>query len=108
MSDAGGAWRLADLLLRRAVIDATVVANQLGIETGQGPARTRGHRFRALTGLEDLAGEVQPGPRLAPLVDAGVLTEFTGVERNRLWQAREVLFGNDGTCAVEIFELKAM
>ncbi|MDQ6873852.1 MAG: Fic family protein [Actinomycetota bacterium] len=67
----GAAWRLADLLLRQPVIDATVVANDLGIETGNA------------------------GRAIAPLVDAKVLTEFTGFKRNRMWQSREVLTALD-------------
>lgn len=61
------AWRLADLLLRQPVLDAPTVARELGL-----PA----------------ANALRP---IAPLVEAGVLTEFTGFRRNRLWQAREVL-----------------
>ena len=32
---------------------------------------------------------------IAPLVEAGVLREFTGFKRNRLWQATEVLTALD-------------
>jgi Fic family protein len=60
------AWRVADLLLRQPVIGATVVAGALGIE----PRNVQ----RAIT----------------PLTEAGVLTEFTGFRRNRMWQSREV------------------
>jgi Fic family protein len=65
------AWRLADLLLRQPVVDAATVATELGIAP---PNAQRA---------------------IAPLVDAGVLTEFTGFARNRLWQAREVLSALD-------------
>lgn len=61
------AWRVADLLLRQPVIDAAAVAGELGIE----PRNAQ----RAI----------------APLAEAGVLTEFTGFKRNRMWQSREVL-----------------
>lgn len=60
-------WRLADLLLRQPVVDAATVAAELGIE----PRNAQ----RAIV----------------PLVDAGVLDEFTGFRRNRMWQSREVL-----------------
>lgn len=60
-------WRLADLLLRQPMVDATTVAAELGIEA------RNAHRA------------------IAPLVDAGVLQEFTGFRRNRMWQSREVL-----------------
>jgi Fic family protein len=60
-------WRLADLLLRQPVVDAATVATELGIEP------RNAHRA------------------IAPLVDAGVLDEFTGFRRNRMWQSREVL-----------------
>ncbi|GHE13141.1 Fic family protein [Klenkia taihuensis] len=73
-SDAA-AWRLADLLVRQPVVDAGVVARELGI-----PA--------------------QNVPRaLAPLETAGVVTEFTGRRRNRMWQAREVLDALDAFAA---------
>lgn len=65
------AWRLADLLVRQPVIDAAAVAKALGIE----PRNAQ----RAI----------------APLAEAGVLTEFTGFKRNRMWQAREVLTALD-------------
>ena len=69
------AWRVADLLLRQPVIDAAAVARELGIEARNAP--------RAI----------------APLVEAGVLTEFTGFKRNRMWQAREVLTALDDFAA---------
>jgi Fic family protein len=65
------AWRLADLLLRQPVVDAGTVASELGIAA---PNAQRA---------------------IAPLVDAGVLTEFTGLARNRMWQATEVLTALD-------------
>ncbi|WP_278261485.1 Fic family protein [Nocardia sp. AG03] len=60
-------WRLLDVALRQPVFDATTAATALGI--------TDSNAVRAIN----------------PLVESGVLTEFTGMRRNRLWQAREVL-----------------
>ena len=65
------AWRLADLLLQQPVVDATAVAKALGISPDNA---------------------MRP---IAPLVEAGVLTEFTGFARNRMWQSREVLSALD-------------
>ena len=64
-------WRLADLLIRQPVVDAARIASELAI------APQNAHRA------------------IAPLVDAGVLTEFTGFARNRLWQSSEVLASLD-------------
>lgn len=61
------AWRLADLLLQQPVVDTATVVRELRVTSNNAP--------RAI----------------APLVDAGVLVEFTGFKRNRLWQAAEVL-----------------
>lgn len=61
------AWRLADLLLRQPVVDAATVTAELQI------AQQNAQRV------------------IAPLAEAGILTEFTGFARNRMWQAREVL-----------------
>jgi hypothetical protein len=36
---------------------------------------------------------------IGPLVDAGILTEFTGLARNRMWQSREVLAALDAFAA---------
>lgn len=60
-------WSVADLLLRQPVVDAGVVARELNIA----PQNVQ----RALT----------------PLIEAGVLREFTGFRRNRMWECREVL-----------------
>jgi Fic family protein len=65
------AWRLADMLLSQPVVDATTVASALSLA----------------------AGNVQRS--ITPLVDAGILTEFTGFKRNRMWQAGEVLSALD-------------
>ncbi|MGE4424915.1 MAG: Fic family protein [Solirubrobacteraceae bacterium] len=61
------AWRLADLLVRQPVVDATFVQRELGA--------TSANAQRALR-------------RLA---EAGVITEITGRRRDRLWQAPTVL-----------------
>jgi Fic family protein len=60
-------WRVADFLLRQPVIDAVTVATELRISPHNVP--------RAI----------------APLIEGGVLVEFTGFRRNRMWQSREVL-----------------
>jgi Fic family protein len=60
-------WRVADLLLRRPVVTAAVIADELGIA----PQNT--HRS------------------VQRLVAAGVVVEFTGKQRNRMWRAPEVL-----------------
>ena len=54
------AWRVADLLVRQPVVNATLVARELDIA----PSNV----YRVLT----------------PLVDAAVLVEFTDKKRNRL------------------------
>jgi Fic family protein len=69
------AWRLADLLLRQPVVDAALVAREIGISSDNA---------------------MRP---IAPLVAAGVLTEFTGFTRNRMWQSREVLSALDDFAA---------
>ncbi|WP_207798435.1 Fic family protein [Klenkia marina] len=73
-SDAA-AWRLADLLVRQPVVDAGVVVRELGVP----PQNV----LRAI----------------APLEHAGVVTEFTGRRRNRMWQAGEVLDALDAFAA---------
>ncbi|GAB4079979.1 Fic family protein [Modestobacter muralis] len=65
------AWRVADLLLRQPVLDAATIAREVGV--------TPGNALRALE----------------PLLAAGVVTEFTGRARHRLWQAAEVLTAVD-------------
>ena len=69
------AWRLVDVLLRQPVADTTTVARELGV--------TPQNALRAIT----------------PLVNAGVLEEFTGFARNRMWQSREVLDALDDFAA---------
>lgn len=69
------AWQLADLLIRQPVIDADTVRRELGA--------TSANAHRAIR----------------QLVDAGVITEFTGRQRNRLWQAGDVLTALDDFAA---------
>ncbi|CUU57150.1 Fic family protein [Parafrankia irregularis] len=69
------AWQLADLLLRQPVVDAQAVAAELGV--------TRQNAQRVI----------------APLAEAGIITEFTGFTRNRMWQASEVLSALDSFAA---------
>jgi hypothetical protein len=69
------AWRLADVLIRQPVVDAATVAAELDTTTK--------NVLRAVD----------------PLVEAGVLTEFTGFARNRMWQSPEVLAALDGFAA---------
>ena len=72
------AQRLLDVVLRQPVVDTKTVAGELGIL----PANA--------------------GRAIAPLVEAGVLVEFTGFRRNRMWQAVEV------TAALDDFAARAM
>ena len=65
------AWRLADLVLRQPVVDTATIVREVGVTANNAP--------RAVS----------------PLVEAGVLREFTGFKRNRLWQATEVLTALD-------------
>jgi hypothetical protein len=60
-----------DLLLRQPVIDATVVQDQL--------EATSANAHRAIRQLQE----------------AGIITEFSGRKRRRLWQAAEVLSALD-------------
>jgi len=69
------AWRLADLLLRQPVVDAATAATELQMTTQ--------NVLRAIT----------------PLVNMGVLSEFTGLTRNRMWQASQVLSALDDFAA---------
>lgn len=63
----GAAWRVADLVLRQPVLDGAHVAQALSIP----PNSARG--------------------ALDHLTEAGILTEFTGFRRNRMWQSRQIL-----------------
>jgi Fic family protein len=69
------AWRLADLLLWQPVIDAAIVQSELDA--------TSANAHRAIR----------------QLTDAGVISEFSGRRRSRLWQAREVLTALDDFAA---------
>ena len=69
------AWRLADVLLRQPVIDTPTVARELGVAP-QNAVRA-----------------------VAPLAEVGILEEFTGFARNRMWQCGEVLDALDGFAA---------
>jgi Fic family protein len=70
-----GALRLADVLVRQPVVDAATVATELGV-TAQNAQRA-----------------------IAPLAEAGILVEFTGFARNRMWHSREVLDALDDFAA---------
>lgn len=65
------AWKLADLLIRQPVVHAAAVAAELGTTT-QNAQRA-----------------------IAPLAEAKIITEFTGMARNRIWQSNEVLAALD-------------
>lgn len=60
-------WKVVDVLLRHPVVNAALLAAELGIA----PQNT----YRLL----------------GPLIDAGVLVEVTDQKRNRLWRAPDVL-----------------
>lgn len=64
-------WKVADLLTRRPVVNAALVAQELGIES------TNAHRY------------------LNPLTEAGILVETTNGPRNRVWRSPEVLAAID-------------
>ncbi|WP_319454540.1 MULTISPECIES: Fic family protein [unclassified Mycobacterium] len=64
-------WRVADQLIRRPVVNAALLAQELGIES------TNAHRY------------------LNPLTEAGILVETTSGPRNRVWRSPEVLAALD-------------
>ena len=68
-------WRLADLLLRRPVVNARVAAEELGLDVGNV------HRY------------------IKPLLDARILAESLDVKRNQVWRAAEVLAALDAFAA---------
>jgi Fic family protein len=68
-------WKVADLLIRHPVINAQLVTDELKI------APTNVYRY------------------IDPLVQAGVLIEFTNRGRNRAWRAPEVLSALDAFAA---------
>jgi Fic family protein len=67
--------RVADLLLRRPVINAQLLQRELGISTGNA------RRY------------------VDPLTEAGIIAEFTDRTRNRAWRAPEVLGALDAFAA---------
>ncbi|WP_420715913.1 Fic family protein [Mycobacterium sp. 663a-19] len=64
-------WKVADLLTRRPVVNAVLLAQELGIESANA------HRY------------------LNPLAEAGILVETTSGPRNRVWRSPEVLAALD-------------
>jgi len=64
-------WKVADLLTRRPVINAALLAQELGIES------TNAHRY------------------LNPLAEAGILIGTSSGPRNRVWRSPEVLAALD-------------
>jgi Fic family protein len=69
------AWRVADLLVRHPVVNAALVASETGVLLP--------NVYRALR----------------PLVDAGVVVEFSDQKRNQLWRAPDVLDALDDFAA---------
>lgn len=68
-------WRVCDLLLRRPVVNATLVSEDLGIAVGNV------HRY------------------IEPLLAAGILLESRDVKRNQVWRAPQVLAALDAFAA---------
>ena len=68
-------WQVADLLVQHPVVNAKLVAEQLGIATANV------YRY------------------LEPLERAGVLTEFNDMRRNRAWRSKEILGALDAFAA---------
>jgi len=64
-------WKVAALLTRRPVVNAALLAQELGIDS------TNAHRY------------------LNPLAEAGILIETTSGPRNRVWRSPEVLAALD-------------
>jgi Fic family protein len=64
-------WKVADLLTRRPVVNAALLAQELGMES------TNAHRY------------------LNPLTEAGILVEATNGRRNHAWRSPEVLAALD-------------
>jgi Fic family protein len=64
-------WRLTDLLLRKPVVNARVIAEELGLDVGNV------HRY------------------IKPLLEARILAESLDVKRNQVWRAAEVLAALD-------------
>lgn len=68
-------WRLAELILRRPVVNARVIAKELGLPVGNV------HRY------------------VKPLLDAQILIGSRDVKRNQVWRATEVLAALDAFAA---------
>ncbi len=68
-------WRLTDLLLRRPVVNARVIAEELDLDVGNV------HRY------------------VKPLLDAQILAESLDVKRNQVWRAPAVLTSLDAFAA---------
>lgn len=68
-------WRLVDLLLRRPVVNARVIAEELDLDVGNV------HRY------------------INPLLEAQILVESLDVKRNQVWRAAEVLAALDAFAA---------
>lgn len=68
-------WRLADLLLRRPVVNARVIAEELDLNIGNV------HRY------------------IDPLLDAQILVQSLDVKRNQMWRAVDVLAALDAFAA---------
>lgn len=68
-------WRLADLLLRRPVVNARLVAEELDLDVGNV------HRY------------------IKPLLEARILSESLDVKRNQVWRAPEILAALDAFAA---------
>jgi Fic family protein len=69
------AWRAADVVVRHPVINAKLLAGELGVALP--------NTYRAIE----------------PLVAAGVLVEFTDKKRNQLWRAPQILEALDAFAA---------
>lgn len=68
-------WKVADLLTRRPVVNAALLAQELSIES------SNAHRY------------------LNPLTNAGILVETTNGPRNRVWRSPELLAALDAFAA---------
>ena len=68
-------WRVIDLLLRRPVVNARAIADELALDLGNV------HRY------------------IKPLLDARVLVESLDVKRNQVWRAPDVLAALDAFAA---------
>ncbi|MGN6331710.1 MAG: Fic family protein [Motilibacteraceae bacterium] len=72
---SSGSWRILDVLLRQPVVDAPLLARELGIATS--------NVYRLI----------------APLTEAEVLVETTSKTRGRIWRSAEVLAALDAFAA---------